>query len=53
MYVTETKLQSRKMEMHVIEQKKLALSANDDKRVYFKDGQTYAHGHYALNVECK
>ncbi len=50
-YVTETKLQSRKMEMHVIEQKKLALSANDDKRVYFKDGQTYAHGHYAINVK--
>jgi hypothetical protein len=52
-YVTETKLQSKKMEMCLIEQKKLALSCHDDKRIWHGKiegpewAETYAHGHHA------
>jgi len=52
--VKEVKLVSKKMEMCVIEQSKLALCVKDDKRVWKgKSDQTswpntFAHGHYSI-----
>jgi hypothetical protein len=55
--VTETKLQSNKMRMHLIEQEKVALDSDDDKRIWLGHdkkplteewGRTVPHGHYQL-----
>jgi hypothetical protein len=55
--VTERKLQSNKMRMHLIEQEKVALDSDDDKRIWLGHdkeplteewGRTVPHGHYQL-----
>lgn len=55
--LTETKLQSNKLKMRLIEQEKTSLSNTDDKRVWVGRTQKYedfdttlAWGHYRLNT---
>lgn len=48
-YRSQNTLRSKKHVMYSIKQSKVALSANDDKRVLIGNHHTLAHGHFKLN----